>query len=513
LFAQYPDAITAVTMALAVRGAGPLKPEIRLAQALSEYEAILSDTEKATFRTLRSGQTPAVSDVMKLTAEIDRNNSLRRSRRCFGPRFTNILEAIQQFSTIVDVIIGGSQSLIASAIWGTLKMTLQITSGFASYFDNLSALFMKIGCSSPRYQEYGILYPRSHRLQRALCEYFCAIVGLCRKAVLFIRRPLVAQLSSAILKPFQTEFGPLEAELIRLAKAIREEASLASKQELSIESREASAFRKFLSTKASQEVEEARKLKGQTSKLRFLSACSNYDHQTSWKRARKAGTSSWMFDEPAYKQWLQEPTSNMLWCTGKLGSGKTVSTASLVQETIIRFPQALISYFFCSHDDAESLKARTVIGSLIRQLLSLLDPKVFDTIDPEDLDTLDEEATTTYLLNLLPREGRQCFVVIDGLDECHETELGRLLESLHKLLHSDQCFHIFCSSRPDMDLRYRAILQPQLKMSLPHENPEIAQYIDSALADRLEAGNLCLGDPTIILAIRDALLKGSQGML
>jgi len=45
------------------------------------------------------------------------------------------------------------------------------------------------------------------------------------------------------------------------------------------------------------------------------------------------------------------------------------------------------------------------------------------------------------------------------------------------------------------------------------ENPEIAQYIDSALADRLEAGNLCLGDPTIILAIRDALLKGSQGML
>ena len=102
-------------MALASRAAAPLKPEIRLAQALSEYEATLSDGERTVFRKLRSGAPPTVSDVIKLTAEIDRKNSCRRS--CyFRPRFTNILEALQQFSTIVDTIIGGSQSLIASVI-------------------------------------------------------------------------------------------------------------------------------------------------------------------------------------------------------------------------------------------------------------------------------------------------------------------------------------------------------------------------------------------------------------
>jgi hypothetical protein len=42
---------------------------------------------------------------------------------------------------------------------------------------------------------------------------------------------------------------------------------------------------------------------------------------------------------------------------------------------------------------------------------------------------------------------------------------------------------------------------------------EIAQYIKSELEERLESGNLCLGDPTIILIIQDALVKGSQGML
>jgi hypothetical protein len=351
------------SMALLVHRAAPLKPEIKLAQALSEYEAILQDGEKAEFRSLRSGGPPGVSDVMKVTATIDRNNSNRRSRRCFGPRLTSVLESVQQFSTVIDILVGGSQCLLASAIWGTLKMTLQITSSFASYFENLSALFMRVGRACPRYEEYGLLYPKSSRLQKGLCDYFCTIVIVCRKAVLFIRKPFVAQLSSAILNPFRTEFGPCERELAELAALIREEASLASHHELSNEVKEASSFRAAMSSIiAPQEIQAARKLKSQKRKLQILNACSTYNHQAAWKRARKSGTSSWIFDQAAYKQWAEELSPNVLWCTGKLGSGKTVCTASLVQETIIRYPDAFVAYFFCSYDDAESLNARTILG-------------------------------------------------------------------------------------------------------------------------------------------------------
>src|SRR5258707_63211 len=124
-------------MAVALRHAAPLKPEIQLAQALSEYEAILTDDQKTKLRTYH-GQPPlGVTDVMRLTAEIDRENSHRKGRRCVGPRLTNVLQAVQQFSTIVDTIVGSSQSQIAGAIWGVVKMTLQVTSSFSSYFDNL----------------------------------------------------------------------------------------------------------------------------------------------------------------------------------------------------------------------------------------------------------------------------------------------------------------------------------------------------------------------------------------
>ncbi len=71
----------------------------------------------------------------------------------------------------------------------------------------------------------------------------------------------------------------------------------------------------------------------------------------------KRGQAPGMLELSAYKQWLQAPTSNVLWCTGKLGAGKTVLTANLVEKTMIKASGAFVSYFFCSHDDAESLKA------------------------------------------------------------------------------------------------------------------------------------------------------------
>jgi len=42
----------------------------------------------------------------------------------------------------------------------------------------------------------------------------------------------------------------------------------------------------------------------------------------------------------------------------------------------------VISYFFCKHDEAESLKARTIIVSIARQLFSCVNMEVIDRVDP-----------------------------------------------------------------------------------------------------------------------------------
>jgi hypothetical protein len=117
--------------------ASRLKPEIRLAQAVSQFEADLSDKQKIAFRTLKSqsrNSPPDPSDVMRLTAEIDCQMSRKAGRRCFGPRFTNFLQGVQQFAALGDVVVGGSQNLIACGVWSMVRMSLLVSALTSSAF-------------------------------------------------------------------------------------------------------------------------------------------------------------------------------------------------------------------------------------------------------------------------------------------------------------------------------------------------------------------------------------------
>lgn len=118
-------------MATALANASRLKPEIRLAQAVSQFDADLSGDQKATLRRYRSqiqGSPPDHRDVMRLTAEIDHVATRNLGGgRCYGPRMTNFLYSVQQFAAIGDVMIGGSQNLIACGVWSLVRMTLLVS--------------------------------------------------------------------------------------------------------------------------------------------------------------------------------------------------------------------------------------------------------------------------------------------------------------------------------------------------------------------------------------------------
>lgn len=117
-------------MSKALSSAGSLKPDIRLAQALSVFEASLSPDDKARLRSskLQLQNTRFTDDdVMRLTAEVE--DQARRhlgSGRCFGPRFSSMLHAVQQFVALGDILIGGSQNLIACGVWSVVRITLLV---------------------------------------------------------------------------------------------------------------------------------------------------------------------------------------------------------------------------------------------------------------------------------------------------------------------------------------------------------------------------------------------------
>jgi hypothetical protein len=114
-------------MAMIVSKAARLRPEIRLAEVVSQFEACLSDEQKAAFRDQRA-QTlktpPSITEVMRFTAQIDRR--IAGNKRCLGPRFTNFLQGVQQFAALGDVIVGGSQNIIACGVWSLVRMSILV---------------------------------------------------------------------------------------------------------------------------------------------------------------------------------------------------------------------------------------------------------------------------------------------------------------------------------------------------------------------------------------------------
>ncbi|KAL8365190.1 hypothetical protein RB595_004139 [Gaeumannomyces hyphopodioides] len=495
-------------MSLALAKAAQLKPDIRLAQAVSEFEAALSDEQKTTFSSCKSqalASPPDAGDIARLTAEADRRTTRGGHRgRCFGPRFYNILETIQQFAALGDTVVGGSQNIIACGIWTLVRMTLLFVVNFHSYFEKLSTLLMAIGRSSPRYQMMALLYPQSKRLQSYLCEYFIVIVRLCHQHLKLIQKSTLGQLMSFVVSDLDLKTYQSGAD--SWASLIKEEVNAFMAKDVAEQSSRTRTLFQFSKSET-----HRKKFKAYT---RILNACATYNYQKAWKEIRKVGYTTLLGRAHEYQDWKVQPSSCTLICTGKLGSGKSVLLANMIDDLNLHVQKEPlpVAYFFCRHDNSESLQARTIMGCLAQQLLGPPPGPaglegLIDLITP----TMDLDGVTNLLLRALPT---RAYVVVDGLDECDNDQRQSLIRALRQL-QEESSLLVCISFRVEPDtasrLRTEAFARPSV-LQIPGDNPDVREFITGELETRIESGGLKIGEPTLILEIEDSLVQGAQGM-
>ncbi|KAI1165995.1 hypothetical protein F5B18DRAFT_116374 [Nemania serpens] len=492
--------------------ASRLKPEIRLAQAVSLFEADLSNEQKTTFHSYRSqslGSSPDPSDVMRLTAEIDRRASAKFRNRCFGPRLTNFLQVVQQFAALGDVVVGGSQNIIAAGVWSLVRMSLLSIVSYSSYLEKLSTLFMNVGRSAPRYQTMALIYRRSKSLQSHLFEYFTVVVHLCHQLFKFTQKSTLWQVASTLS---DSDIKKFQSELDLWANSIKEEISLQMAKKIDEEAQENSRFR-ALSSKLSKSASHEQKL---ATNLRVLDFCSKYDYETTWKQTRKVGNATLFSQAAEYQEWKSQAKSCSLLYTGKLGSGKSVLLANIVDNLHVDSPSKdiTVAYFFCRHDIPESLNAQTVIGSLARQMLRRIpDLAMVAELCDTTSSAPDFETILSFLCRAFPPDYKAYFV-LDGLDECNRRERNRLVQQLQKLqeiLTLLLCVSFRVEPNNALEMSPERFTAASLT-SIPDDNPDIAAFIEAELESCLKHRKLVIGDPALVLEIEDALLKGSQGM-
>ncbi|KAJ5279773.1 hypothetical protein N7478_005145 [Penicillium angulare] len=499
-----------------------LKPEVRLAQAISLFEADLPDQQKVAFRSAKAQacETPPSSqDVLRLIAEIDQR-ALVFKRRCFGARMMNVLEAVQQFAALGDIIVGGSQNIIACGIWTVVRSSLLIITKYSSYLERLSTLFMIAGRSAPRYEKMALLYPRSKNLQSYMCDYFITLVQICHKMLKFTLKSTFGQLT-AVLN--EGDLHSFQLSLERWAANIKEEITLLIAERIEDESLKTSKFQNALWKKISKSEDDSHQARI-NARLQVLNFCSEFDHAVVWKQTRKAGTTIMFRESPEYTTW-KDPALACISCTliymGKLGSGKSVLLANMVDDLHLHSQGITVAYFFCRHDLNKSLQARTIIGSLVRQVMNNIQDfaAVLDLLNQYTGHHYDDFEKMSSLLECAFPSGSRalnCFIVVDGLDDLNESERAKTIWELFKLQEKFK-IRLCVSFREDPTTHdggtsYLDDFLSTTVMPIPDNSSEIRTFILEELESRLESQQLVVGDPTLILEIREALFNGCQGM-
>ena len=160
-----------------------------------------------------------------------------------------------------------------------------------------------------------------------------------------------------------------------------------------------------------------------------------YDYEITWKQIRKIGNVTLFNRTVEYQNWKDRTDFNTLMYTDKLGSGKSVLLINIVDDLNlhVRKKDVVVVYFFCRHDVSESLKARTVIGSLTRQLLfSISDLTMMIELVGETSPVLNFERLFNLLQYVLPPNCKAYFI-LDGLNECNNVERKIIILQLRQL--------------------------------------------------------------------------------
>ncbi|EXA28573.1 hypothetical protein FOVG_19830 [Fusarium oxysporum f. sp. pisi HDV247] len=510
--------------------AGPRKS---LEDAIQDFQAILTDDQRQKLSSIGAIQDP--DTAMIFTAQLDRDNQLKKGRG-IACRLSSVLQSVQTFSTVVDTFVS-SHPQIAALVWGSIKLAMLIAVNYTSYFEALSVLFMELSKQCPRFAEYQALYMTSTRLQKALCDFHASIIRCCKHVVEAIQRPWRKQLRIAFFKSFEQEFEPDVNDIQRLGKEVKDEINLAKAQidhqeqvlqekERVAASKQRSRLRKFI-PKVESELDTIKELQIQRStrrsmkeRQRLLESLSSHDYVTPFQEARKKhkySTAEWIFTTPEFTRWYDGTGSVLLWCSGKIGSGKTILCANVINHVLIeKNRDDRAAFFFLQYDNSDSLTAETIIRSIIRQSTDA-------TTLPEHVEYQLRELDRKYFVQLqdwafLLRQRIEhsgiFFIFIDGLDECDTAERRALLEVLSSLAITTLGLRIFIASRDSVyvDLKGRFSHIEHVSMAPVNLASDIRIYVEATVQERMRDGDLVCGDTRLLNDIRDTLTRHADGM-
>ncbi|PWY81729.1 hypothetical protein BO94DRAFT_148466 [Aspergillus sclerotioniger CBS 115572] len=103
----------------------------------------------------------------------------------------------------------------------------------------------------------------------------------------------------------------------------------------------------------------------------FLERITPYDHERIHQRIsrkRLVGTTQWFLNHSKFQAWFSDREYPFLWCSGKIGSGKSIIAATVIEEARLKLSPLGIPTVFFYCDEQYASEPALLLSSFIRQL-------------------------------------------------------------------------------------------------------------------------------------------------
>ncbi|CVL06133.1 related to ankyrin [Fusarium mangiferae] len=142
------------------------------------------------------------------------------------------------------------------------------------------------------------------------------------------------------------------------------------------------------------------------------------------ERSKKApGTCQWFLNSPEYQSWTQDK-SQVLFCPGIAGAGKSVLASAVIEDLHARFQpnsSAVIVHIYCRYNRVDRQTFNELRANILRQLCERLSPlpecimEVYNQYKPQRVKIPRE--TSFSVLKSVSSLFSKVFLVVDALDE------------------------------------------------------------------------------------------------
>jgi hypothetical protein len=174
-----------------------------------------------------------------------------------------------------------------------------------------------------------------------------------------------------------------------------------------------------------------------------------------------------------------------------------------------------IVYYFFDYSTKASLAVPTFLRSILHQVLTVekLHPAVQHRLESLffeiELCEVDAAVVESLFLDLCGARKR-VFLLVDGLDEVGPND-GRVIRNFLKKLQGIASIKVFITTHPAVDMSAIFSKCRTLKTELQDVEPDITTFVESQIEDRSH-DELSGCSPTVLGAIKQALISGAQGM-